>query len=164
MHRHCYLPCLRPDCEGRTLLPVPTQEDAFLRRKPWPSGVKRQAFLCQTCMRTSVYTRLSPLLDHPQIPGGPCICMETEIYLLSFPCEVEACTGRLLIRAAVPLKTALQSCGIFANRGIVATNLLCTKRIHSHNEIVQCSPLARFGQDSKWSALQDGKFLQTPRS
>jgi len=164
MHRHCYLPCLRSDCKGRTLLPVPTQEDEFLRRKPWPLGVVRQAFLCPTCMRTSVHTRSSPLLDRPQIPGGPCICMETEIYWLSFPCGIETCTGRLLTRAVVSSKTTHQDCEKLANRGIVAENLLCTQRIHIHNKVLQRTPLVRFGQDLEWSALQDGKFLQTPRS
>ena len=151
MHVHRYLPCIN-GCLGKTYIPVPILPENAHSRIPWPPGVQEQTFVCPVCSRATVYTRASLLLDSTPMQGGPDLCTQTAVFLLSVPCGIDKCAGLVEMRVVMPKDASIESAADLAPR-IFADSIPCTKGLHIHNgRCVGVSSIG-FAADSKWGAL-----------
>jgi len=151
MHVHRYLPCVN-GCLGKIYIPVPILPEKSRSQIPWPPDVQEQTFVCPVCSRATVYTKPNLLLDLAPSPGGPDLCTETEVFLISVPCGIDKCAGLVEIHAVMPKDSSIENAANLAPR-IYADSIPCTKGIHTHTgRCVGVSSIG-FAVDLKWGAL-----------
>ena len=96
-----YLQC--KNCPAHIRLPLPIQSQTPPRQIAWPWGRLDGNFLCQSCMRPSVYwaedCRWDPAqstdLHHTSIPRA--------VHQIDVPCGIERCASLLHILAVMSL-------------------------------------------------------------
>jgi hypothetical protein len=151
MHVHRYLPCIN-GCLGKIYIPVPILPEKSHSRIPWPQDAQEQTFVCPVCSRATVYTRSNLLLDSTPTQGGPDLCTETAVFLLSVPCGTDNCAGLVEMHVVMPKDSDIESAASLAPR-IFADSIPCTKGIHPHSgRCIGVSSIG-FATDVKWGAL-----------
>lgn len=101
-----YLLC--KTCPSHISLPLPIQSETTPRQIAFPWGALSGNFLCQSCMRPSLYWAEDCRWDRAQSTDQHHKSKSLAVHQIDIPCGAERCAGLLHILAVMPLGSHLE--------------------------------------------------------
>jgi hypothetical protein len=128
-----YLQC--KNCPGHIQLPLPIQGDKSPRQIAWPWGSLSGNFLCQLCMRPSLYWAEDCRWRPAQNTDLHQTTKPLAVHQIDVPCGIRRCPNLLHILAVMPLESHVpEAASLVMTIGL--NGIICDSDHANHGRIV----------------------------
>lgn len=149
-----YLLC--KSCPSHIWLPLPIDRETGPHQMAFPWGALSGTFLCQSCMRPSLYWAEDCRWDRAPNTDQPDTSKSAEVYQIDIPCSVEMCPGLLHILAVMPVGSReAEAANLVAQLHLVGTS--CDKEHPNYglpnHRVIRCTAISvtEEGDRLKWA-------------